>query len=375
MKVLIDGSPLVNRATGIATYLVDAIRAMVKYIPQWELILALPAEIHPSVEGLPLEKIRVVKAPLPFIKMRLPWVLIKLPWLVRKYNADLLWSPNKILPLTGLKNCKTLITTHDVVWKEFQETTNSKGFSRFYNWIIDRSLEKADYVWHNSEYTKTCIEKYYPNLKLKPNIVGISCSTRFRKIEVNTQVRADIFNEYKIHQKYILFVGSLEPRKNLRFLIGMMPIIYKKTGCQLLIVGARGWKNNDIKEIVLHPDFNKESVVFADYVSVDKLILLYNLATCYISTALNEGFGLPQLEAMNCECPVISPNNSAMIEVVSGRGILIDGWNENTWIETICSTLNNEDLLLSLKHPDIVDFSWKNIINNLYNIVCENNES
>lgn len=362
MKIVIDGRPLVKRPTGIGTFTIDAIKAICEYIPSWTVIVALPGALHPDVGDLPLDKITLAIDQLPFKAKRFLWMQFKLPFIARKYKADILWSTNNYLPLLRFKSYRTMITIHDVVWKEYNKTMENGIISFFTSWFVDKTIKNADYIWYNSFYTKRSVEKYYPALVNKITIVGDSCNNRFKKISITDQVRQDIYKEYNIHTGYILFVGSLEPRKNLSFLIRLMPEIYRRTSLKLLVVGARGWKNNAIRNIINSPSFNKSSVVFAGYVNNELLVKLYNTAHCYISTAINEGFGMPQLEAMACGCPVITANNSAMTEVAKGRGILVDGWDEQTWIDIICNTVTNKKLLESMRNPDISDYSWKKII-------------
>ena len=151
-----------------------------------------------------------------------------------------------------------------------------------------------------------------------------------------------------------------------------MPEIYKRTGYKLLIVGASGWKNSNIAEIVNQPTYNQNSIFFAKYVEFEKLLKIYNSATLYVSTALNEGFGMPQLEAMACGCPVVSPHNSAMIEVVEGRGVTIEGWDETNWEDTVVQLLQNPEKLESLRHPDLKEYNWRDIILRVKSYIEEN---
>ena len=371
MRIVIDGRPLVDRPVGIGTYTIDAIRAICRYLPEWKVVLALPGPLHPDVEGLPLDKIELAIEPLPFKTKRFVWMHLKLPFIAKKYKADILWSTNKLLPLFNFSSYKTMITLHDVVWKEYRSTMSNELSIRISSWFMDNSINKADYIWYNSYYTKGRIEHYFPKLRNMKSFVGDGCNTRFQRIEISPSDKQQILDKYGVQDGFLLFVGSLEPRKNLTFLVKQMPEIYKRTSQKLLVVGARGWKNNGISEIINNPSFNKESVVFADFISNELLVKLYNMATCYVSTALNEGFGMPQLEAMSCGCPVITANNSAMTEVAKGRGILVDGWDEQTWINTICETIENKTKLDSLRNPDISEYSWERIINDVKKLLNE----
>lgn len=363
MNIVVDCRVFTKRATGVATYAIDAIRAICKYIPEWHLTLVSPVPFHQSIVGLPLDKVDVIIEPL-FGNAKIPnvvWFHLHFPQIAKRLKADMVWTPRPETPILSVGKAKRMITVHDVVGKEFVKTMTWK-VRLFALPFVDISIKKADLIWCNSFYTLGKLQQYYPSRRQKNTVVGDSCSTRFRKVQLSDSERSAIYEEYGITKGFILFVGTLEPRKNLSFLLKMMPEIFKRTGYKLLIVGASGWKNSSIAELVNQDTFNRNSICFAKYVEFDKLLKIYNSATLYVSTALNEGFGMPQLEAMACGCPVVSPHNSAMIEVVEGRGITIEGWNEKNWIDTISSLLNTPEKLEGIRNPDISEYDWEKII-------------
>lgn len=363
MKIVVDCRVFTKRATGVATYAIDAIRAICKYIPDWHLTLVSPVPFHKSIVGLPLDKVDVIIEPM-FGNAKVPnvaWFHLHFPKIVKRLNADLVWTPRPETPIFSVGKAKRLITVHDVVGKEFVKTMTWK-VRLFALPFVDISIKKADLLWCNSHYTLSKLQEYYPVRKQINTVVGDSCSTRFHKLQLSDSEKSEIYKEYGITKGFILFVGTLEPRKNLGFLLKLMPEIYKRTGYKLLIVGASGWKNSNIAELVNQPTYDRNSIFFAKYVEFEKLLKIYNSATLYVSTALNEGFGMPQLEAMVCGCPVVSPHNSAMIEVVENRGCTISGWNEEDWIVTISNLLNSPEELEKMKNPDISEYDWEKII-------------
>lgn len=363
MNIIVDCRVFSKRATGVATYAIDAIRAICKYIPEWHLTLVSPVPFHQSIVGLPLDKVDVIIEPM-LGNTNIPnvvWFHLHFPQIARRLNADIVWTPRPETPLLSVGKAKRMITVHDVVGKEFVKTMTWK-VRLFALPFVDISINKSDLLWCNSYYTKGKLQEYYPVRKQKNVVVGDSCSTKFQRIKLSDFERNKIYEEYGITKGFLLFVGTLEPRKNLRFLLKIMPDIYRRTGYKLLIVGASGWKNSKIAELVNQPTYDRNSICFAKYVEFEKLLSIYNSATLYVSTALNEGFGMPQLEAMACGCPVVSPHNSAMIEVVENRGCTISGWNEEDWIDTISILLNNPDKLERMKNPDISEYNWEKII-------------
>ena len=134
---------------------------------------------------------------------------------------------------------------------------------------------------------------------------------------------------------FILFVGSLEPRKNLQFLLSLMPEVYKRIGRQLVVVGAKGWKNSGIREIVESNDFPRQSTVFCGYVSNEELARLYNMADCFVSASLNEG--------------------------AHGKkgAITVQGYDARVWTEQICEVCTNRP---SVDISQFASYDWDSIL-------------
>jgi glycosyltransferase involved in cell wall biosynthesis len=235
------------------------------------------------------------------------------------------------------------VVVHDVVNIEYPETmqwTNVLANKLFYK----RSIRKADLIWTNSLYTRQKVEHYFPQRRCKEIFTGCSVNRNlYQPIPIQEDEADTIKKELGIQGHFILFVGSLEPRKNLSFLLSLMPEIYKRTGRQLVVVGAKGWKNSGIREMVEDKAFPRQSTVFCGYVSNEQLAKLYNMADCFVSASLNEGFGMPQLEALLCGCPIVTAHNSAMIEVAQGKkgAVTVEGYDPQVWTEQICEVCKN----------------------------------
>ncbi|WP_106483714.1 glycosyltransferase family 1 protein [Bacteroides sp. Marseille-P3684] len=372
MNIVVDCRAFTKRATGIATYAIDAIRAICSYAPELHLILVSPTSFHESITGLPVDKLDIIIDPV-LRKIKVPnliWYHFYLPKIIRKLRPDIVWSPMSEVPLLPIGKTKKMITVHDVVNKEYKSTMLWKN-----RWFalpfVNYSIKKADLIWCNSNYTHSKLNLYYPNRKQQDVVIGDSCSTKFRKIQVSIKQKNEIYKKYAIEKGFILFVGTIEPRKNLSFLLHIIPEIYKRTGYKLLIVGAKGWQSSNLSSIINASDYPREAVCFTQYIGSEELIVLYNLANLYISTALNEGFGMPQLEAMACGCPVVSPHNSAMIEVVEKRGLTIKGWDKKNWVNQICGLLEDMKKIEAMKNPDISEYNWQDIIERVRHYIEE----
>ncbi|QMU28957.1 glycosyltransferase family 4 protein [Adhaeribacter radiodurans] len=345
MKMAIDCRALRNAPSGIPNFLVASINDFSRYFINWEFFLLSNEEFHPEIakQIIYRDNIKVIIAPLLLFKnVSFLWLVTKANFIVNKIKPDLYWSPAFLLPPFLSNKIQTLVTVHDVVNKEFKSTMSLIG--RIYAHLLqDYSINKADKLWANSYYTTSAIMKYYKTRRSKDIFTGFFINkTLFKPITISDQEKSALLNQYNVNSNFILFVGTLEPRKNLEFLLNLMPSI-KHLEVKLLVVGAKGWGKTKISSIVESTNYPSEKVVFSGFVPSEDLIMLYNLASIFISTSLNEGFGMPQLEAMACGCPVIAPHNSAMIEVVEGAGETVRSWEVNDWVNAITKVLINRE--------------------------------
>lgn len=255
-----------------------------------------------------------------------------------------------------------------MVYKEHGKTMSVLN-KLFFDLLHDKSLNKADILWSNSLYTKEGIQKYFPERKCKEIFVGFFINTDlFRPIQVTAVEKNALLAKYKIKNKFILFVGTLEPRKNLEFLLSLMPELAAE-GYYLLVVGAKGWGKSNIKSILEKEHFPQDNVVFPGFITTDELIKIFNIASVFVSTSLNEGFGMPQLEAMACGCPVISPHNSAMIEVVEGAGETVKTWIPKDWVEKINKVNNNRSIYIQKGFERVKEYQKEKIMNQFIDYV------
>lgn len=218
-----------------------------------------------------------------------------------------------------------------------------KADKYYYQLFFKRSINRADILWAVSYYTRDQIQKLYPIRKCKTILVG-QCleKKRFHPISVTPETRKNIQQQYGLSEKFLLYVGTIEPRKNLRFLISLMPELIKH-GFSLLIVGARGWGKSGIHDMLQSEKRVNEHIAFSGFIKDSELISIYNHASLLVIPSLNEGFGLPAIEAMLCGCPVVAADHSGLHEVVKNGGMLIQGWDKQKWIYAILAVTQNRE--------------------------------
>ena len=146
-----------------------------------------------------------------------------------------------------------------------------------------------------------------------------------------------------------------------------MPFL-EDNNVSLLIVGNKGWGNNGFESMCL-----SDNIQFTGYINIEDLVKLYNVVDLFICPSLNEGFGMPILEAISCGCPIITAHNSAMVELGSNFGTTIIGWDKKTWISSILKVLDNPNDFIPVEGHKLSKYNWCNISFNFkrYIIDCE----
>lgn len=369
MKIAIDGRVLMNPPTGIANVLINALNELSRQKPAWSFYVLTNRDINKQCLKRinKTENLYTIKRA--FTDIGVLWYCTRLYFMLKELSPDYFWAPTGLLPPKVPKGVRTLLTIHDMVAKDYRETMSLVG--RLYNILyFAKSICNADILWSNSEYTRKEIELRYDDRKIKDVFVGCGVDrTIFKKIYLDVDEKQSILNKYNLNCKFILFVGTVEPRKNVSFLLSLIPKLSQK-GFTCLIVGAKGWGDRKgINKIFESADFPKSKVIFSGFVDTCELIKLYNMASVYVSTSLNEGFGLPQLEAMNCGCPVVSAHNSAMIEVVEGAGRTVEGWNIDEWIETIEEVFENRNEYIRLGYLRAEKYCWTKTMSDLSKVI------
>lgn len=357
MVIAINGMYLVSKATGIANVIIN----VVNMLDDYNVIIFSPKNI------LEENKSRIINKNVSYriksnsiIKKTVVWFFVDFPRMLKKEKYDILINPAVWSPLHKKKNTKNIVIVNDFVSKEFKNTM--KFVNRIVSGFIEKkSIKNADYIWCISDYTKQKLINYYSKRKCNNIFVGCGPDPFVKKIELSVEEIEKIKIDNGITKKFLLFVGSLEPRKNLSFLLKVFKKFHEENDYQLVVVGAKGWGKTSIAEIVNSEGYPKEDVIFTGFITEDQLRILYNIASCFVSTSLNEGFGLPQVEAMRCECPVVTSHNSAMIEVVEEAGITVKEWNEDEWCKSIETALKNKEDIVLKQIEKAKLYDWINI--------------
>ena len=275
------------------------------------------------------------------------------------FKADMLHCPDYLIPPTLNKNI--ILTIHDLAFVRFPEF-NFEWFVKKYTRDVWRNAHVSKKIIADSNSTKNDIVKFFEIDSRKVNVVYLAADGIFKTLASN-RIDKDILKKYKIDKKYILSVGTIEPRKNLITLIKAFNQLKQKNASfnyKLVIAGRTGWKSEaTYREREKSPYI--EDILFIGRVPDIDLVQIYNQAELFVYPSLFEGFGLPPLEAMSCGLPVITSNNSALREVIGNAGITIQPKSHNEFQKQILHVLQNNNIKDGLKKKSLVQakkFNW-----------------
>ncbi|MBN9388063.1 MAG: glycosyltransferase family 4 protein [Chloroflexi bacterium] len=254
--------------------------------------------------------------------IRIAWEQFIAPFRLLWDRPALLHCPVNVMPLLALS--RTVITIHDLGFMRFPE--RYKKAKRLYlHALTALSAKRAKHLITPSEAIR---QEVIELLKIPPERVtaiaeGVSANFRPFPPEEVEQFR----RENGLPEKFVLYVGTLEPRKNIPALIRAFAQWRSENpteaaGVRLVLGGAKGWFYDEIFRLVEQLGLG-EVVDFPGYLREADLPLWYNSARCFVYPSVYEGFGLPPLEAMACGCPVITSDTSSIPEVVGEAGILV----------------------------------------------------
>ncbi len=290
---------------------------------------------------------------------RLVWDQWTFPRQAAKAKVDILHQPCFSAPL--FYRGKIVITIHDLISHFFSK--NIPQGSRFYfsKWM-PLTYGKADKIIAISENTKKDIMSLLKIPEEKIVVIHSAVSEEFRPM-VDTGKVAAIKAKYGISGKYILDVGTLEPRKNLPFLVKAFDLAVHRGGIEhsLVLTGKKGWYYENLFNLIKELNLGQR-VILPGYVADEDLPALYNGADLFCFPSLYEGFGFPPLEAMSCGTPVVAAKNSSIPEVVGEAGLLLSLKDADLWAKNIVKVLASPKKLAELRHKGLErakEFSWE----------------
>lgn len=379
MKIAFDALPLISeKMTGIGYCQTGQIQALMALHPEEQYIMQFFATGDGGEKRKRLARYEEARAEIRQGKCsgylyRLLSNFMPIPY--NKFfgnDADITHFFNYIVPpkVSG----KTVVTVHDMVYKAFPETV--RGRTRYMlETGLKRSMKRADLIVTDSQFSKSEILKYFPQYEEKLRVVPCGVD-RTRFYPVNNPVRIEETTKFfGIDREYFLYLGTLEPRKNLRRL-AVSYNEFRKGKAEypcLVLAGGKGWLNEELMKTIKDLELQFDIKIIS-YVPEEHIRTLMAGALAFVFPSIYEGFGMPPLEAMACGVPVLTAYTASLPEVVGESALICDPYN----IEQMCSCLERlyresnlrRDLSAAgLKRARM--FSWENAAAILYDVYKE----
>lgn len=290
------------------------------------------------------------------------WTKLRFSFEVFRDNPDVVWMPMHNVPFFKRKKLKVVVTIHDLAFKIFPEYFPKNDLLKL-NMLCNRAVNSADRIIAISEITKKDILKFYP--KISPEKITVIHHGFDRELfekEITSQQVELVLGAYNLTpHSYLLYVGAIQPRKDLITLISAFERIKKEnTTLKLVLAGAPAWHAEGVLNAVEASPY-KDDIIVTGTISFDKLPALYQNATAFIFPSLYEGFGIPVLEAMASGTPTILADNSSLLEVGQDAALYFKTSDVNDLSEKILKVMNDEEFRKQLVRKGKAhsgNFSW-----------------
>jgi glycosyltransferase involved in cell wall biosynthesis len=343
MKIVIIADSIDNQKAGIHVYTKNMIEAIEK-ISGLEIICIRLKSRSP----IKFKKDIIVPSFIPFIGKDPFRVFISIPRIIRKLNPDIVIEPAHFGPFNLPVKIKRVTVIHDLTPIKFPYWHNfvSRNLQRIFLPLI---LKRASKIITNSDNTSIDICEVYPFTAGKVTRIypGVDPFYRIKQEEI-IENKAPFF----------LFVGTIEPRKNLSLLLDSYQFFRERTSFKhtLVICGGKGWKNKKFyRKFKSHP--YKNEIKLLGFVSRAELRRLYSTTTAFIYPSLYEGFGFPVAEAMGCGAPCIVSNRASLPEVGGDAVLYFNAENAEDLTDKLIELVSSENLIQSLSKKGICQSS------------------
>ncbi|NTF50348.1 glycosyltransferase family 4 protein [Rhizobium rhizogenes] len=364
MRIGVDARNLVHNITGISRYLLETCRVL--SVLGHEIILYLPEKPKadlPEIQGA-VTRIANYRGG----SKRMVWGQTVLPYLAKRDKVDVFWGPAHRLPSFLDNRIPRVVTIHDLVWHHAASTMRLQG------WFGDRylmspAINTADRVVAVSQATATSVSSMFPRAKKKLRVIYPGLTSLLSD-------GSDAFLEQnRISRPFALFIGTLEPRKNLLRLLeayARLPDVTKQKMI-LVIAGGTGWHMEGLRSYITHLQID-DFVHLTGYVSDENLSTLYRNARLLAMPSIYEGFGFPIVEAHAMGVPVITSNCSSMPEVAGNAALLVNPLDTANISEALNSLAVDDNLHAQLSRNARLNasrFNWSNSTRDLIKIFGE----
>lgn len=287
------------------------------------------------------------------------WMNFLLPKYINK-QIDIFHSPNYLLPLSIC--CRSVVTVHDLIFLKYPETYDFL-YPRYLKLLVPKSLQKADKIIAVSKTTRNDLLEWLDIEEKKISVIYNGIGGEFVPIEDKGLLEQKA-QELNLPNDFLLYVGTVESRKNLAVLLYAFRELKTKHQIphKLLLVGKKGQGWQEIRNLPSKIGVEND-VIFRGYVRTEDLVYLYNLADVFIYPSIYEGFGIPVFEAIACGTPVVASNTSSIAELAQGCARLVNSGSSEEFASGVSILLSNMEVrkkLLDAGMSRVKTLTWEN---------------
>lgn len=355
MRIAFDGTTLTSGRTGVGYYTEHLLQHLAREVETTgdELIVISNQPID-TAKPLP-RHVRVHQRS--YFPLRIAWMQFLAARVLEDLRVDVAHFTNGMLPL-GTAAAR-VVTIHDMSLKLFPWCHPTRRL------VINRPLlgvaaRVADAVVTVSHSARRDLLRYHRLPPDRVSVVHEAAGPGFEPI-ADRSARARIRLRYGLPERFVLYVGAIEPRKNLPRLMEAFAMARARgIPHELVCVGPYGWSSQDLYACIDRLGLRR-SVHFTGYVPVDDLPVIYNLGELFVFPSLYEGFGLPVVEAMACGTPVITTNTSSLEEIAAGAAETVDPRNVEALADALVLVASDEERREDLRIRGLArarEFSW-----------------
>jgi len=369
MRIAVNARFLIKgKLEGVGWYSYEILRRMVAAHPEDEFIFIHDRPL--AQEYRFADNVKTVKTWLP---TRHPilwyfWFEYSIPRILKQEKADIFLSLDGHLSIAA--DAPTVYVLHDLAYLHYPDEIRNAPL-QFYRKYIPRYIDKAEHIVSVSQHGKDDLKKHFPHIpEEKISVVGNGCRSIFKPL--HTHEKQAIRDKYTAGAPYLFYVGAVQPRKNISRMIQAMDTVAKDhPQAQLLIAGRHAWKTDKIRDTWENSE-HKNNIQFLGFVEDAEMARLLAASEALVYPSLFEGFGVPVLEAMHCEVPVITSKGSSMEEVAGEAALLIDPKRTDSIGAAMSKIVNNQKLanqLIAAGKVQREKYNWNIAAEKMYDIL------
>lgn len=361
MKIAIQAADLdAKRIDGTRVYILNLLKYFGQLAPDDEFLIYHKHQFNPELAPADFPNYQIIQKNCTFF-----WTQTRFAWELLKAKPDVVWMPMQALPILRPRHTETVITVHDLAFKIFPEMFPVKD-RRQLNFYADYAIGHADRIIAVSHSTKRDILRFYPEVTAdKIQVIHHGFDGELFSREISDQERASFLEKHALRDvPYLLYVGAIQPRKNLPVLIEAFDRM-KKTGrypqLKLVLAGAPAWQAEETLQAAKDSPWTGD-IILAGRVNFSDLAQFYRWAQAFVFPSLYEGFGIPLLEAFASRVPVVAADNSSLPEVGGDAALYFDAQDVEQLVSQLEIALNEKDRREELVRKGLArlaEFSWE----------------